>query len=1092
MEPKVSLIAKVHSMDIDSKIKSIAEGIRTYGSIAILGAGISLEQGFPLTSHLQMLLWNALDSDECARKELAAKLGQKVSPTKKLIGDDPYKTKIALDILSSSPIARKTFQYSFKKLNDDKIKNPSITHDIISELLHRRTIEMIISLNWDTLLETAYHQHYGSNLYPNGNWLKKPHGDAANPDLKWVLPNEVSNLPDVIIQEISSLAEEYPRVLLIVGYSEKDEEIVSKIIKPLSDQWQIVRIGPHATDKHDIPLTAEQTLLKLHESICSSPEVPGCEYINFDNQHDLGNALMGRGLSPSDVNACPRLPEVDIAKQQLEVTGSSVIVGKMGSGKSLIAYQTAYDLNKDGWEILRLNNIAQSKEQLIVRLLDLPCKSLLIIDNAQSLDENVVSYILENASSGKLRILIVTTEDNTSRYDKINVVGERAVSFIAKDFKNRQKELLPIIQELDKTIGEGYLDISLESRINEAKKSSKTPWQFNFVLTGGWHRATNELSIIHEMGRADLLLAAISLKQIVSLDIGSSLEWLENASKILGKDKSWMNQALKTLKDRHLILDENIIRCPHVRFSQVVIDIIYNNSRDECHEQLINLSRIILNEELPSLKGVYWALNSWSLCRNPSNLFKSIINSQVLAAIMKRCWAASTNEDIGYASRVLSVLDTWYLKEVDYFISNSKIIAKWIEEADANSAYGLGHLINGLGQKDHKLTEDIIDQVDPQIVANKLTQIDISDAYVWGYFLGRLAYASSGDWRKCLKNSLDPPALSPLFSNIKSEIDDIISISNLALGISDFDHLLGIRLVELCIPVIAEAINHDVIKFHDIFELISFVLGFAPDFLKQDEPSQKQKPVAHKLAEAINAESVAQFISKSNRRDWKEYAQLIYFLKEVMPDKASEIIHLVDLNALNETSKDLWKYPPYELIYIITALAGEDDCEPARSWINQHVNELNMLDPRLVIITPESTIPLLKKGCKLDLKLGELSEWGLATLTIQSISTIDKKVASMVLETNKEGIVQGLEFKRHNYYYKDFPEFIDMIKDLAPNILKECLESLDPVTIKSSWAERLKGDKKEQQAVETLINLITNKNITSLMNVAHELKGIDP
>jgi hypothetical protein len=331
---------------IDTRIKFAADEIRSLGAIAIIGAGISLEQGLPLTQHLQMLLWNALDSDESALKELATKLGHKLSPAKILIGDDTYKTNLAFSILASSQIARRKFQHSFKKLNDEQITNPSIPHDIISELLHRGIIKMVISLNWDTLLETAYHRRYGGALRPGGDWLKKPHGDAANPDIKWILPGEAAYLPEDIIQEISIIAKDYPRILLIIGYSEKDEAIVSKIINPLSDQWRVIRIDPHTTDESSIRLTAQEALCKLSTYINITPEVPGWEYINFDNQHNLGSALIGIGLGPADVNVCPRLPEVDIARQQLEVAGSSVIIGERGSGKSLIAYQTAYDLNK--------------------------------------------------------------------------------------------------------------------------------------------------------------------------------------------------------------------------------------------------------------------------------------------------------------------------------------------------------------------------------------------------------------------------------------------------------------------------------------------------------------------------------------------------------------------------------------------------------------------------------------------------------------------------------------------------------------------------------------------------------------------------
>lgn len=1081
-------------MDIDGKIKFAADEIRSLGAIAIIGAGISLEQGFPLTQNLQMLLWNALDSDEIALKELAEKFGCKLSPAKILIGDDPYKTNLAFNILASRPVARRKFQYSFKKLNDEQIIKPSIPHDIISELLHRGIIKMVISLNWDTLLETAYHRRYGCTLNPGADWLRKPHGDAANPDLKWILPNEAAYLPDDIIQEISKIAKDHPRILLIIGYSEKDEVIVSKIINPLSNQWRVIRIDPHTTDESSIRLTAQEALCKLSAYINTTPEVLGWEYINFNNQHNLGSALIGIGLGPADVNVCPRLPEVDTAKQQLEVAGSSVIIGERGSGKSLIAYQTAYDLNKDGWEILRLINITQTKELLMAHVLDLPRKSLLIIDNAQVLDKNVVFYILENASD-KLWILIVSTDDSISnRYNKIHVASKRAVSIIAEAFKNRQKEILPIIQKLDKDIGEGFLEMPLEYRITNAAESD-TPWQFNFILTGGWHRAGNELTILYEMERFDLLLTAISVKQIISLDAGPSLEWLQKASKILGKDRSWMTCALQALRGRHLIIEGDTIRCPHVRFSEVVIDIVYNNPKENYHEQLIDIFRIALNEGIPSLKGIYWAFISWRSAKNSSYLFESIIDSQILVSIMNRCWAASYNEDIDYASRVLSLLVTWYLKRFDDVALNSKLIAKWIEEADAKSVYGLGELLNSLGQKDHKLTEIIIDRVHPQIIANNLTQISISDAYVWGYFLGRLVYAAPRGWLIRLRDSLDSSALDSLFSNVEAKINDIDSLNELAQGIFSLDRSLGIKLVDLVIPQITSAINYNTIKFQNIFDIVSFVLGYTPDFLRHKEPSKDQKQIAYKLADGINTKSIAQFISQSRRRDWQNYAELVYFLNEVMPEKATQIVHLVDLNALDDTAKGLWGNQPHELICMISALAEGDDYEPARSWINRHSSELVSLHPLLVAIAPESTTAILRQGYILDLKLGDLANWNIAALVIRRLSIVDKELASIVLRTNHQGIAQGFVLKRHDCNYKGLPEFLELMGELSPDVLRECLESLDPTTIRISWSERLKGNSRkvngkaeERKAAEALINLSIDKNITLLANVTHELK----
>jgi len=121
---------------------------------------------------------------------------------------------------------------------------------------------------------------------------------------------------------------------------------------------------------------------------------------------------------------------------------------------------------------------------------------------------------------------------------------------------------------------------------------------------------------------------------------------------------------------------------------------------------------------------------------------------------------------------------------------------------------------------------------------------------------------------------------------------------------------------------------------------------------------------------------MAQSISQSKRRDWENYAMWIYFLKEVMPEKAAEIVDLIDFNELDETSKDMWANPPHELVKLIKAFAIQEDLEPARSWINQHTEEFISLNPVLVVIAPESAVNLLNQGYNLDLNLKSLFKLG--------------------------------------------------------------------------------------------------------------------
>ena len=90
-------------------------------------------------------------------------------------------------------------------------------------------------------------------------------------------------------------------MLLIVGYSETDEEVSRELIAPLEDKWRVVRIGPTMKGRFSIPLPADQALSELLREIAPSEEMPGWEYLSFENQRDLGGALAGHDLGPHDV-----------------------------------------------------------------------------------------------------------------------------------------------------------------------------------------------------------------------------------------------------------------------------------------------------------------------------------------------------------------------------------------------------------------------------------------------------------------------------------------------------------------------------------------------------------------------------------------------------------------------------------------------------------------------------------------------------------------------------------------------------------------------------------------------------------------------
>ena len=62
---------------------------------------------------------------------------------------------------------------------------------------------------------------------------------------------------------------------------------------------------------------------------------------------------MGYRLTPADVQACPRFPQVDKLKKQIEIVDYVTLQGEPGCGKSISLYQAAYDYHLKDWHVYR-------------------------------------------------------------------------------------------------------------------------------------------------------------------------------------------------------------------------------------------------------------------------------------------------------------------------------------------------------------------------------------------------------------------------------------------------------------------------------------------------------------------------------------------------------------------------------------------------------------------------------------------------------------------------------------------------------------------------------------------------------------------
>jgi hypothetical protein len=304
--------------------------IRTSDAVVLIGAGASYAAGMPLAGQLAPLVWHTLDQHPAVRQRVALLLGSGDGAAKTLIGDDTRAVRLAFREIGVDEVSRDTFQRAFANSDRDRRKHPSDAHDALARLVYAGLALRVVSLNWDTLLEAAFERRYGANINSQGRVLWKAHGDSSNPKGKWMLPSDDGFISEEIVADLESLALERPRVLLIVGYSSRDDTVVRRLVGPLATRWRVFRLSPSAAGEGAIQLTASEALVRIADTLCHSTEVLGWEFVSFDNQ---------RGHFAS-------------AHRTLDILNTVDTAGPPGCGTSITAWRLARELNRAGWHVL--------------------------------------------------------------------------------------------------------------------------------------------------------------------------------------------------------------------------------------------------------------------------------------------------------------------------------------------------------------------------------------------------------------------------------------------------------------------------------------------------------------------------------------------------------------------------------------------------------------------------------------------------------------------------------------------------------------------------------------------------------------------
>lgn len=856
---------------------------------------------------------------------------------------------------------------------------------------------------------------------------------------------------------------------------------VTKIVKPLlAQQYRDEGCEHHSVveesgESISVSPTKEPVLLSTSPQQHHTPQPSthtkknreyaerwGWEYVTYETQRGLGNALLSRHLGPSDVEACPQLPEVATVLEHLRATSSAIIKGESGSGKTITAYQAAYALHKQDWQVFRLAEPHHATNELIDGINYLPQRAVLLLDNAQSLDPGFVRHLLER-STDNLAVLVVSTDDVVHPLDAITIAGERAVAVLAQDVRSRKKEFLPIVQKLNQRhVGEGFLDIPLERLVEEAEKS-KTPWQFNFVLTGGERYANNNLATLREVDRADLLLAVIAAGQIVTLDEGVPGTWLGHAIQLLGRNQSWLGESLRVLYEQRVIFGKHYYHCSHLRFSMYVLRIICNQSGDAQWNKLIAILGEILTWESTPLRGISWILNELRVYDvfAYQRRYNTVITFFNWQQIFERCWKATSDEERRDAAFVLDALIDWYPPHRQAVVDKAPLLVQWIEQAGGRASFGIGTLLNALGQgrEDAKqMTEAMCEQIDPHLIATKLSQVKWPEVVGWSHLVGRLSWAASKKWYKQFEQITDFRFIESLVDTMTST--DLYAFSELLKNTCGYhpEKLLG--AYEKAIPTLVETFHANVTEaYKNARDGIWHILGYG--IFRRHAPSASQRRVAKKLVNALQPQIIATALSCAPQRDWSTWADILNFIKEASPKHAVKIAGLIEFTQLDKSAQGLWKQSPHELRQLILSLAILPDYDPAHSWVTCHADELGELDVVFAYVTPQIVVEKLRTGNHLPLRLF----WPeLTTLALHAVATIDNSLAIQIVERSISEIADDLSGLGPDNCER-VATLLKYLHNLSPTALRRIIKEVDPEKARKNWGLCLQEKTESKKAI---------------------------
>jgi hypothetical protein len=814
------------------------------------------------------------------------------------------------------------------------------------------------------------------------------------------------------------------------------------------------------------------------------------ESVTFDSNRGLGPALVGHPLGPSDASACPRLTEADTTLAQLRIAYSARIIGEPGAGKSICAYQIAKELTAEGFEVLRLLNPEASQVTLEAAA---PGHSrLYVIDDAHLLDPHELARLESQAEPTRMVLSTHNALDHVSHRGAITLDAKRAVKTIAAALRVNIRETLEAVSVADDHIGERMQDADLGDRIDNAESVAERPWQFCFVLGGGWRRA-KQATDLARAANTDLVLAAVAMRQLASRDSRASAHEIAELCKLAEIDAASVDRGLDWLEKQRLVVSVADCRTPHQRFASVVLHrIIEGQSKDGRTKVALMIEGVLCNPKF-SIAGLRLFVHELRFGSSDYSWTRLLGQTAVRTAVA-RCWS-SEGSDRGFACLALS--DLW-----DFIEGGAKAVvdphfdtlANWISNP-GDGAYGFGHILNGLAQQDRSVAEKVVAAADPISIAAAYSEANRDTAYGLADLMRSVAYVKVDDFNAKVFAALDRNKLRELAKH--DSFRDAASVfSRFCDSVNWWDEDLALEMAELFIPTAQQLLRDQPIEgFHQIsYDLLATVLrvfDVLHVYVGKLKPSRRQWMIARRMCAKIDPKRVAEHLSALRPRHFQTAGFFLHFLSQASPGKYDAVLHQLDWEKLDLLIDEDWANMPHETEVLLSTLYSRPTTRHlVQQFISERAKRIVYFPPRVVLIVPEVGVAHLANGGSIRLVHFDHLDWYFGGFALGIVAEKRPELVEKAVAPYIDAIARALM-----NYCRDFTGpaegFVRTIIEHAPVAWREVLAKLDPDATEKSFADCLNGDSDHRRTAASAIESAV-KLVGSLGDVARRLRSRFP